>query len=411
VGTAEMSVDVATNNAYGSELEVLASRGIYETMAVHEAKPFPRIWFFSAGAIANFIFAFLVFVFVGMLGIPKEVGGRVGFISVPEDSVLTDIGFQAGDVIETIDGRFFANSDDLFDQLRASIGRPVELEITRTETEPVEQFTLEITPSDQLVALLTQARDFVLIENVDPDSPAEVAGLKAGDLIGGINGHTLNNVSDPVMRLVDTTTEFAGKTLTLTIFRDGNEQEIDVVPRENPPQGQGRIGIGILPETGTPDRSFVYLDGVQRENVSQPPGAAIQYGFERIGEIFRTIAEFPARLISGSTEPEERRVVSAVGISQLGGAILQDSIEENEPVTIIEFVALISIALGFTNLLPIPALDGGRILFVLVELVRGKPIAPEREGLVHLVGLIFMLSVGVIFIINDLVNPFTNIIP
>ena len=66
------------------------------------------------------------------------------------------------------------------------------------------------------------------------------------------------------------------------------------------------------------------------------------------------------------------------------------------------------VVLGFFNLLPIPALDGGRILFVIIEIVRGRPIAPEREGLVHLVGLVLLLSLSVLVILNDVVNPITN---
>jgi regulator of sigma E protease len=69
------------------------------------------------------------------------------------------------------------------------------------------------------------------------------------------------------------------------------------------------------------------------------------------------------------------------------------------------FVALISISLGITNLLPIPGLDGGRILFVLVEIIRGKPMSPEHEGIVHLIGIGLLLSLMVLLVINDIVNP------
>ena len=123
------------------------------------------------------------------------------------------------------------------------------------------------------------------------------------------------------------------------------------------------------------------------------------------------MGEFPARLIRGATEPEERRLVSIVGVSQIGGRFLQDSVEDDRPTLILEYIALISIALGVTNLLPIPALDGGRILFVIVEIIRGRPISPERESIVHLAGLIFLLFIGVIFIVNDLFNPITNSLP
>jgi regulator of sigma E protease len=111
------------------------------------------------------------------------------------------------------------------------------------------------------------------------------------------------------------------------------------------------------------------------------------------------------------TQPEENRIVSIVGVSQLGGEFLQESIEQDRPIVILNYIALISIALGVTNLFPIPALDGGRILFVLIEIIRGKPIAPEREGIIHLIGLAFLLSIGIIFILNDIFNPLTDLLP
>jgi len=72
---------------------------------------------------------------------------------------------------------------------------------------------------------------------------------------------------------------------------------------------------------------------------------------------------------------------------------------------------VISLALGLTNLLPIPGLDGGRVLFVVIELLRGKPIPPEREGMVHMVGLLLLLGAMSIFIINDIVNPVLQNLP
>jgi regulator of sigma E protease len=90
---------------------------------------------------------------------------------------------------------------------------------------------------------------------------------------------------------------------------------------------------------------------------------------------------------------------------------LRESIQQERPVLILNYIAIISIALGLTNLLPLPALDGGRILFVLIEMVRGRPIPPEREGMVHLLGLVFLLSLTVVIIINDFINPISELIP
>jgi regulator of sigma E protease len=116
-------------------------------------------------------------------------------------------------------------------------------------------------------------------------------------------------------------------------------------------------------------------------------------------------------LLSGAVTAEEARPVSVVGMSQIGSQIIQQSIQQQNITPVLNFIAVISVALGFFNLLPIPALDGGRILFVIIEIIRGKPISPEREGLVHLIGLAILLSLSVFIILNDVINPISLLNP
>jgi len=118
-----------------------------------------------------------------------------------------------------------------------------------------------------------------------------------------------------------------------------------------------------------------------------------------------SIAMAPVQIIRGQISPEAARPLSPVGIAQVSGQILQNSIDIKQSFPILNFAAIISIALGITNLLPIPGLDGGRILFVLIEILRGKPMDPEREGMVHLIGLMLLLGFVAIFVVNDLLNP------
>jgi regulator of sigma E protease len=137
---------------------------------------------------------------------------------------------------------------------------------------------------------------------------------------------------------------------------------------------------------------------------------SVRYAWARMIDVLNTIASVPAQIINGTANGEDLRLASIVGISQVGGLFLQESIQRSQPTIIIEYIALISMVLGLTNLLPIPALDGGRILFVLIEVLRGRPIAPEREGMVHLVGLALLLSLMVVVMLNDIINPLTDII-
>jgi regulator of sigma E protease len=140
-------------------------------------------------------------------------------------------------------------------------------------------------------------------------------------------------------------------------------------------------------------------------NQGQPLGVAIQQGVSDAWGVLRSTVDVPLNLIKGTLNIQDARPASVVGISQMGAQVIQDSLDAKQSYPIWRFAAIISIAIGITQLLPIPGLDGGRILFVLIELLRGKPMKPEREGMIHLVGLMLLLGFMLIFVVNDLFNP------
>ena len=145
----------------------------------------------------------------------------------------------------------------------------------------------------------------------------------------------------------------------------------------------------------------------ERQAVSLP--TAIEYASSLSAYLLRSILSLPVELLRGAIPAEYARPVSIVGISQLGGQQIRASVSEGNPAGLLEFAAFISIALGITNLLPLPALDGGRIVFVLLELLRGRPLAPQHEGTIHLIGFILLLTLGLLVIANDLANPLTSL--
>ncbi len=396
-----------------SERAELALRGIHDTKAVNEVRPGSRILFFVAGAFANFIAAILLFTTMGVLGIPEETGVRIRIVEVAPDSSFAEAGLQRDDFIESVNGQVFATERELLSYIQSNTGEVISLRAVRpTEDGEIETLELTLIPDANFTQAWLHPNAYVRVMGVSEGTPANEAGLLENDLILGVNSQTIVDDPDPVLRLQEAGQDFAGQEITLQIVRDGEQISLGVTPREDPPPGVGRIGIGIDVAYGNADLGMVYSEGLpQIEMVSQPIGEALSYGFDRTAGVFQLLAEFPSRLLQGNTEPGEARIISVVGVTQIGGELLQNSIEDNEPFVILQYIALISIALGVTNLLPIPALDGGRILFVIVEIVRGRPIPPEREGVVHLAGLIFLLSIAVIFIVNDLVNPLTDILP
>ncbi|MBZ0305012.1 MAG: RIP metalloprotease RseP [Anaerolineae bacterium] len=372
--------------------------------ALPEAKPIQRIIFMGAGATMNFLMAFVLFALVALIGIPKSVGGSVEVVHLASDSALSIAGLQAGDIVLTVNGEYFDNSSILLEKLRSLNGQPVTLGVQRPGVEqPVEvSFTANFETSSNATS------NYVRIAGVIEDSPAGQAGIQPGDVIVAVNGAVFSGTDD----LKAQTTASAGKTLTLTLQRGNEMVDVSLVPRVTFPEGQGAMGISIWPVYGNSDFGMIYQEGIGQEVISSLSfGEALRYSSDRIGSIVVTIARIPGQIINRELTAEEARPIGIVAISQMGASTLRQSIEQDQPVLILNYIALINVALGLTNLLPLPALDGGRIVFVLLEIVRGRPVAPEREGLVHLVGFALLLSLFFVITINDLVNPITSMLP
>ncbi|MCB9451818.1 MAG: RIP metalloprotease RseP [Anaerolineaceae bacterium] len=397
-------VDAETVERDRSRAEVADEISRRKLKALPEAGPLQRIFFMGAGAAMNFLMAFVLFALVALIGIPQPVGGSVELVSVEPDSALAAAGVQSGDFVVELNGAYFANSQDFFQALYARNGQPVTLLLQR----PGMEAPLEIHYTPQFGTTDPTTLTYVRVAGVVEDSPAGRAGILPGDLILAINGEAFANTDELKAR----TTASAGQSMSLTIQRGDETLDVSLVPREIFPEGQGAMGIGIWSAYGDPEAGVVYQEGVEQQvMVSQSLGESLRYGVERIGFIVSSIARIPSQIINHEITPEEARPIGIVAISQVGASALRQSVEQNQPILILNYIAMINVALGLTNLLPLPALDGGRIVFVLLEIVRGRPISPEREGLVHLVGFALLLSLFFVITINDLANPITNLLP
>jgi regulator of sigma E protease len=391
------------DEATESDRTEAARRGIVNPKSVSEARPAGRIFFMAGGALANFLFAFVLFTLIGLSGIPQVVGARVNILYIDPASPLAASSLAVNDVIETIDGERFDDPAEFAERLLDREGEQVVFGVRRVDAEDV----LDLNATTGVIAADAPPATHPLIVGVVEDAPAGKAGILPGDIVTAFDGETIATFEE----LQALTRQNLGETVTLTVWRAGETQPITLIPRSSPPPGQGAMGIEIGSATIDPRLGIAYQEGLpQRQLVPLSLTDAMQYSLGRIGEVFNAVFSIPGQLLSGTAQPESLRLTSPLGISQIGGVFLQDSIEQNQPTIILEFIALINVALGLTNLLPIPALDGGRILFVLVELVRGRPIAPEREGMVHLVGLAVLLSLMVLVLLNDIRDPITNLI-
>jgi len=228
----------------------------------------------------------------------------------------------------------------------------------------------------------------VTIEEVAPNSPAAIAGIEPGDRILSVNGETINNSGD-MRRLIQLN---LGKEISITLeHASGQQATVDVIPRWKPPAGQGSVGILMAASAEPP----VLI------SKSEPIWRAVPLGFK---ECYETLVIFKNEIINwviGATSPQ---VTGVVGMAQLTGEVAKAGFSP-----LLEFAAFISINLGIVNLLPLPALDGGRIVFVLLEIIRrGKRITPRVEGLVHLVGFAILIGLMLVVTYGDISKIITT---
>ena len=386
-----------------SEREQLSLRGVEERqmMSVNEAPPLGRILFMAAGALANFAMAMILFFLVALIGLPMRVGGLSQVAAIPEGSLFAGTIVNAGDAIEKIDGERFSDFAAFYESLADYTGGTVEFSLLRREDG--RAYTVEVP------AAFSERHSFVHVSGVAEDSPASAAGIQPGDAITHINDMRLPPSGDPVAIVRDITKKYEGRELSLTLLRQDDNGgyyvvKVRLVPRVDPPEGQGRMGVMIRSQFGLADGTRFANGGYKVELIPQTLSAAIAHSLSTTAETFSVIASIPGRIIDGSLSGKDARPISIIGISKIGGEFLQRSLQEG-PGLLLNFMALISIFLGISNLLPIPALDGGRIVFVLLEIVRGKAINPRTEARIHQIGIMLLLVLGVIVMIYDLINP------
>ena len=228
----------------------------------------------------------------------------------------------------------------------------------------------------------------VKIVQVMSGSPAEKAGLRAEDVILSINGEAIIALPD-VGRAIQ---KSLGTELEMALSRNSEQYSTRMTPRSNPPPGEGATGIVI---------SNLIIK-------SYPVWEAVPLGFKATFQMVGQIKSGLVRMVAGE-QGERLNLTGPIGIAQLSGEVAK-----RDPLAPLGLAAFLSINLAILNMLPIPALDGGRSLFVIIEGLRGgKRVPPEREGLVHLIGFAFLMALILIISANDLMRIYRgeNLLP
>lgn len=219
------------------------------------------------------------------------------------------------------------------------------------------------------------------IVEVVKNSPAQMQGLKAGDEVVLYNNKKITEAS----KFITETKNNLGKPLKIILRRDGKEFSLTITPRKNSPKDQGALGVAI---SNTEIRKYVWYEAPFYGTIEAAKFSLL---------IIQGLGGMVSDLVLHGVKP--KGVAGPVGVAQLTGQAVSYGLNAT-----LWFMALLSLNLAVLNILPIPALDGGRLFFIIIEVVTGKKVNSKYESYAHAAGLAILLSLMLFITIFDVVR-------
>ena len=261
----------------------------------------------------------------------------------------------------------------------------------------------------EVIAQSTQ--EHLIVQEVEAGGPAARAGVEVGDVLLSVDGETLENADalDAAIKKADpkgmTVTVLRNAKIEQTETKDGRRTTVETTAAGGTAQTL-TLGDLIDQQTGNKRLKITYTHLPFSETVEQNSvGQAAYKAFPRTWELGKAVYESLWMLITGNAKfTDMTGIVGTVDV--VSGAVAQAGSTSDAFSMLLWFMALIAVNLGIINLLPLPALDGGRLLFLIVEMIRKKPVPPEKEGLVHFVGMVLLLLLIVALTISDVIRCF-----
>lgn len=359
--------------------------------AFNTKTPLQRIAVASAGPLANFLFAIVAFALLYSFGV-RELAS---YVEAPAEQTPAAVaGFRDGDRITAIDGQSVESWRGISLALAARVGDSGELRFdierngaAQSLSIPVQRWlsaNAEPNPLSNLGLFPDRPQAPAIIGEVFADGAGAAAGLQPGDRIVSVNGQAIENWLDWVAVIQPN----GGLDLSVELIRAGQPMQLTLTPKERQVDGQtqGFIGTAAAPVEWPEDRLLT-------NRVA--PWTGIWLGLQDTWEMVHLSFAMLGKMLSGLVSVQQ--IGGPISMAQLAGDSVQGGLE-----SFIRFLAFISISLGVVNLLPIPILDGGHIVFYSIEWLRGRPLSERVQMIGSQLGLLLVLGLMMLAFVNDL---------
>ena len=363
--------------------------------AFNRQPPWKRIAIVAAGPLINLIFAILLF-WVLFLPAQEQLNTRVG--KVLADTPAAAAQMQVGDKITAIDGTPVTTWEKLNFALVDRVGETGKIQVQAERAGEIKTFSLSIqnflnnqsqSPLDVLGFTPYRPQIPAIVSKLSEDGAAIRQGMQVGDQIIAIDGVKMNDWYD-VVQVVQASPE---KLLKVDVLRNNQVVQLQVMP-QGKRDNMGNVS-GVLGVQSDPGKIVIPED--YKQTIQYSPSEALFMAVDKTGQLSSMILNSIVKMVRG-----------LIGLDNLSGPITIAKVAGQSAEmgwqTFISFMALMSVSLGILNLLPIPMLDGGHLVYYFIELIRGKPVSEQIQLVGLKIGMVLLGSMMLLALFNDIMR-------